>query len=221
MSIDTEVRVGRLALIQRLVAEQCGQRVADFIGPRRARAISRPRMMAMSLCRDLLGEYSFPLIGRAFGNRDHTTVMHAVARIAEIRQADPAFDRLYLRLQAMASRMLEKSESMSEIEMQADRFADMVAEEVRTRILSGVLEDPKAFVDALLGAKQRAMCKMHPNDVRLIIGKSAAPHMRPALPPMPKRVPTDLRTLGAIRSDLKVTAAKLRAHAAAKDGSAR
>jgi hypothetical protein len=202
MSIDTEARVGRLALIQRLVAEQCGQRVADFIGPRRARAISRPRMMAMSLCRDLLGDYS-------------------VARIAEIRQADPAFDRLYLRLQAMASRMLEKSESMSEIEMQADRFADMVAEEVRTRILSGVLEDPKAFVDALLGAKQRAMCKMHPNDVRLIIGKSAAPHMRPALPPMPKRVPTDLRTLGAIRTDLKATAAKLRAHAAAKDGSAR
>ena len=57
---------------------------------RRARAIARPRQVAMYLAKQLTSR-SLPEIGRKFGNRDHTTVMHAVSRIAELMAADPAF----------------------------------------------------------------------------------------------------------------------------------
>jgi chromosomal replication initiator protein len=55
--------------------------------PRRARAVARPRQVAMYLAKQLTSR-SLPEIGRKFGGRDHTTVMHAVRRIDELRQSD-------------------------------------------------------------------------------------------------------------------------------------
>ena len=60
--------------------------VSDLLGPRRKKPIFLARAAAMKICKDEL-DMSFPEIGRAF-NRDHTSVMHAVKRIAEIGDED-------------------------------------------------------------------------------------------------------------------------------------
>ncbi|KNG93912.1 chromosomal replication initiator protein DnaA [Pseudaestuariivita atlantica] len=74
--------------IQRKVAEHYNIRLSDMIGPKRLRAFARPRQVAMWLCKKLTTR-SLPEIGRRFGGRDHTTVMHGVKRIEELRLADP------------------------------------------------------------------------------------------------------------------------------------
>jgi chromosomal replication initiator protein len=76
--------------IQRKVAEHYNIRLTDMSSARRARAVARPRQVAMYLAKQLTSR-SLPEIGRRFGNRDHTTVMHAVSRISELMQADSAF----------------------------------------------------------------------------------------------------------------------------------
>jgi chromosomal replication initiator protein len=76
--------------IQRKVAEYYNIRLTDMSSPRRARAVARPRQIAMWLAKQLT-QRSLPEIGRKFGNRDHTTVMHAVTRISELMARDAAF----------------------------------------------------------------------------------------------------------------------------------
>jgi len=73
--------------IQKRVAEHYNIRLADMHSPRRARAVARPRQVAMYLAKQLTAR-SLPEIGRKFGGRDHTTVMHAVRKIEELRAAD-------------------------------------------------------------------------------------------------------------------------------------
>ena len=76
--------------IQKKVAEHWNIRLSDMSSARRARAVARPRQVAMYLAKQLTSR-SLPEIGRKFGNRDHTTVMHAVARIGELMGSDAAF----------------------------------------------------------------------------------------------------------------------------------
>ena len=76
--------------IQRKVAEHWNIRLTDMASSRRARAVARPRQVAMYLAKQLTSR-SLPEIGRRFGNRDHTTVMHAVARVGELMERDAAF----------------------------------------------------------------------------------------------------------------------------------
>ena len=73
--------------IQRKVSEHYNIRLSDMIGPKRLRSYARPRQVAMYLCKQLTSR-SLPEIGRRFGGRDHTTVMHGVRRIEELRQSD-------------------------------------------------------------------------------------------------------------------------------------
>ncbi|MFL4469421.1 chromosomal replication initiator protein DnaA [Tateyamaria armeniaca] len=73
--------------IQRKVSEHYNIRLSDMIGPKRLRSYARPRQVAMYLCKHLTSR-SLPEIGRRFGGRDHTTVMHGVKRIDELRQQD-------------------------------------------------------------------------------------------------------------------------------------
>jgi len=73
--------------IQKRVAEHFNIRLADMHSARRARAVARPRQVAMYLCKQLTPR-SLPEIGRKFGGRDHTTVMHAVRKIEELKAAD-------------------------------------------------------------------------------------------------------------------------------------
>jgi chromosomal replication initiator protein len=76
--------------IQRKVAEHYSIRLTDMSSARRSRAIARPRQVAMYLAKQLTSR-SLPEIGRKFGNRDHTTVMHAVSRVGELMERDGAF----------------------------------------------------------------------------------------------------------------------------------
>ncbi|TCP60005.1 chromosomal replication initiator protein DnaA [Rhodovulum bhavnagarense] len=77
-----------IEVIQRRVSEHFNMRLSDMIGPKRHRTIARPRQIAMYLSKQLTSR-SLPEIGRHFGGRDHTTVIHAVKRIEELRAADP------------------------------------------------------------------------------------------------------------------------------------
>lgn len=76
--------------IQKQVAAHFNVRVADMYSARRARAVARPRQVAMYLSKHLTSR-SLPEIGRKFGGRDHTTVMHAVRKVEELRDTDAAF----------------------------------------------------------------------------------------------------------------------------------
>lgn len=73
--------------IQRTVAEYYKIKVADLLSKRRTRSVTRPRQMAMALAKELTN-HSLPEIGDAFGGRDHTTVLHACKKIAELKDSD-------------------------------------------------------------------------------------------------------------------------------------
>ncbi|WP_153146996.1 chromosomal replication initiator protein DnaA [Dechloromonas sp. H13] len=70
--------------IQKTVADYYKIKVADFFSKNRKRAVTRPRQLAMWLCREVTS-HSYPEIGDAFGGRDHTTVIHAVKTIESLR----------------------------------------------------------------------------------------------------------------------------------------
>ncbi len=72
--------------IQRTVADYYNIKLGDLLSKRRNRMIARPRQVAMALAKELTN-HSLPEIGDAFGGRDHTTVLHAVRKIAELREA--------------------------------------------------------------------------------------------------------------------------------------
>jgi chromosomal replication initiator protein len=76
--------------IQKRVAEHWNMRLTDMSSARRARAVARPRQVAMYLAKQLTSR-SLPEIGRKFGNRDHTTVMHAVKTVSAIMERDTGF----------------------------------------------------------------------------------------------------------------------------------
>ncbi|WP_111747593.1 chromosomal replication initiator protein DnaA [Salinisphaera orenii] len=73
--------------IQKTVAEYYKIRLADLVGKKRSRSIARPRQLAMTLAKELTN-YSLPEIGRGFGGRDHTTVLHAQRKVTELCEAD-------------------------------------------------------------------------------------------------------------------------------------
>lgn len=75
--------------IQRKVAEHYNIRLSDMMGPKRARNVARPRQIAMYLSKQLTSR-SLPEIGRRFGGRDHTTIMHGVRKIEELVADDHA-----------------------------------------------------------------------------------------------------------------------------------
>ena len=75
--------------IQRKVAEHYNIRLADMVGPKRARNVARPRQIAMYLAKQLTSR-SLPEIGRRFGGRDHTTIMHGIRKVEELAVEDHA-----------------------------------------------------------------------------------------------------------------------------------
>jgi chromosomal replication initiator protein len=84
--------------IQKTVAEYFKIKMADMHSKKRSRNIARPRQVAMALAKDLT-QMSLPEIGEAFGNRDHTTVLHACRTIASLRSHDSSLNRDYLVLE--------------------------------------------------------------------------------------------------------------------------
>ena len=80
--------------IQKTVADYFKIKASDMHSKRRTRNIARPRQVAMALAKDLT-QMSLPEIGEAFGNRDHTTVLHACRTVATLRKKDQSLNRDY------------------------------------------------------------------------------------------------------------------------------
>ncbi|KGM07763.1 Chromosomal replication initiator protein DnaA [Methylophaga thiooxydans] len=76
-----------LESIQKTVGEYFKVRVSDLLAKKRTRSIARPRQIAMALAKELTS-HSLPEIGDAFGGRDHTTVLHACRKVAELKESD-------------------------------------------------------------------------------------------------------------------------------------
>ena len=90
--IDTQVRKITIEAIQRAVAEQFGMRVAELKQKNNSRQIVVPRQIAMYLAKQMT-EASLPEIGRQFGGKHHTTVMHSISKIDEQRRTDKDLNR--------------------------------------------------------------------------------------------------------------------------------
>lgn len=83
--------------IQKIVAEYYNIKMSDLKSKSRSRSVARPRQMAMALTKELT-THSLPEIGREFGGRDHTTVMHACKTINELRNTDSSIQEDYIHL---------------------------------------------------------------------------------------------------------------------------
>ena len=83
--------------IQRTVAEYYKIKMTDLLSKRRSRSIARPRQVAMALSKELTN-HSLPEIGRAFGGRDHTTVLHGCRKIKELRESNADISEDYKNL---------------------------------------------------------------------------------------------------------------------------
>ncbi|MDO4733285.1 MAG: chromosomal replication initiator protein DnaA [Bacillota bacterium] len=88
-----------IPMIQKAVADYYQITVDDLKGKRKDRFVTYPRQIAMYLCRELMGATQ-PQIGRDFGNRDHTTVIHAHKRISEARSSDAQLERVIKEISA-------------------------------------------------------------------------------------------------------------------------
>ncbi|MGA8042184.1 MAG: chromosomal replication initiator protein DnaA [Terracidiphilus sp.] len=96
--IDMQVRKVTIEGIQRAVAEQFGMKVSDLKQKNNSRNVVVPRQIAMYLAKQMT-EASLPEIGRQFGNKHHTTVMHSIAKIDEQRRTDKDLHRTLDKLQ--------------------------------------------------------------------------------------------------------------------------
>ena len=88
--------------IQKTVAEYFKIRLADLHSKERSRSIARPRQVAMALAKELTN-HSLPEIGEAFGGRDHTTVLHACRKIAELCATDTRMKEDYTNILRLLS----------------------------------------------------------------------------------------------------------------------
>ncbi len=96
--IDTQVRKITIEAIQRAVAEHFGMRVTELKSKNNSRSIVVPRQIAMFLTKQMT-EASLPEIGRQFGGKHHTTVMHSISKIEDQRRADKDLNRTLSTLQ--------------------------------------------------------------------------------------------------------------------------
>lgn len=83
--------------IQKTVADYYKIRVADLTSQRRTRSVARPRQLAMALAKELT-KHSLPEIGKSFGGRDHTTVLHACRKVVELKESDNHINQDYSNL---------------------------------------------------------------------------------------------------------------------------
>lgn len=97
--IDLSVRPTVKQIVE-VVAILADIPASEFTSPRRARRLAWPRMIAMTLVRQALPSLSYPQIGKCFGNRDHTTVMHALKKTEWHIERDGEMAQLYRRARA-------------------------------------------------------------------------------------------------------------------------
>lgn len=100
--IDTQVRKITIEAIQRAVAEQFGMKISELKQKNNSRQIVVPRQIAMYLAKQMT-EASLPEIGRQFGGKHHTTVMHSISKIDEQRRGDKTLNSMLSKLQETLS----------------------------------------------------------------------------------------------------------------------
>jgi chromosomal replication initiator protein len=91
--VDVEERSTSIAAIQKVVADHFGLRVADLKAKSNVREIAFPRQVAMYICKNMTTA-SLPEIGREFGGKHHTTVLHSVAKITDMIEQNGHFHRV-------------------------------------------------------------------------------------------------------------------------------
>jgi chromosomal replication initiator protein len=94
---DAEVRGTTIEAIQQAVADMFGLSIEDLRTERRSRDVAVPRQIAMYLVK-LMTDASLSEIGREFGGKHHTTVMHSIAKVHELRRSDAALDHTIRKL---------------------------------------------------------------------------------------------------------------------------
>ena len=94
---EQNARVISVDHIQRVVADQYSLKPAELKAKDNSRRITEPRQVAMFLCRELT-DSSLPEIGRAFGGKHHTTVLHSIRKVEERLGKDPRVRTLMNRL---------------------------------------------------------------------------------------------------------------------------
>jgi chromosomal replication initiator protein len=92
-TINERKRFITIEEIQKTVAERFHMKAADMKAKNRAKNVAYPRQIAMHLCRELT-DLSFPEIGRHFGGRDHTTVIHACKQVERMKEHEPSVKQL-------------------------------------------------------------------------------------------------------------------------------
>ena len=100
--IALQDRLVNVENIQKTVAEYYKIRVADLLSAKRTRSVTRPRQAAMALAKELTN-HSLPEIGQLFGERDHTTVLHACRKVKELKESDNKFAEDYSNLKRTLS----------------------------------------------------------------------------------------------------------------------
>ena len=93
--IASQDKMVSISNIKKVVAKYYNVRANEMDSKRRTRSVARPRQVAMALAKELTS-HSLPEIGSEFGGRDHTTVLHACRKIAELREADTRMEEDYL-----------------------------------------------------------------------------------------------------------------------------
>jgi len=91
--VDRDEKAITIETIQKFVAEYYKLKLVDLKSRNNSKSIAMPRQIAMYLCKNLT-HGSLPEIGRSFGGKHHSTVIHSIRKVGEMRQNDPDFDRL-------------------------------------------------------------------------------------------------------------------------------
>jgi chromosomal replication initiator protein len=86
-------RAVTVEMIQKTVADHFHMRVQELKSKNNSQSVTLPRQICMYLCKKLTGT-SLPYIGREFGNKHHTTVLHSITKIEQLRQTDKDLNRL-------------------------------------------------------------------------------------------------------------------------------
>ena len=96
-TLSAQEKKVNIEAIQKVVVDEFHLRLSDLKARNNSRKVVYPRQIAMFLCRELAGA-SLPEIGRSFGNKHHTTVLHSTEKIREARKSDKAMNRLIHKL---------------------------------------------------------------------------------------------------------------------------
>jgi len=90
--LSSDERVVTIEMIQKIIADYYGMRVLDLKAKSNAKMVTGPRQICMYVCKKITGA-SLPQIGREFGNKHHTTVLHSINKVELMRQQDQEVNR--------------------------------------------------------------------------------------------------------------------------------